>query len=149
MEKKRGERMNRVIKFRAWDKENEKMMPVNDLHLNCDGIIGLNEYKRSDKPDYTFMRNPEKYVIMQHTGLKDDFGREIYEGDIVKAKIIIEIPLNDCSMVETDMIEECGVVKYNIEEVGYEPFLSWNRKYGNIEMIEILGNIYENPELLK
>ena len=52
-------------------------------------------------------------------------------------------------MVETDMIEECGVVKYNIEEVGYEPFLSWNRKYGNIEMIEILGNIYENPELLK
>ena len=144
MEKKRGERMNRVIKFRAWDKENEKMMPVNDLHLNCDGIIGLNEYKRSDKPDYTFMRNPEKYVIMQHTGLKDDFGREIYEGDIVMAKIIIEIPLNDCSM-----IEECGVVKYNIEEVGYEPFLSWNRKYGNIEMIEILGNIYENPELIK
>ena len=70
----------------------------------------------------------ERYKLMQFIGLKDKNGKEVYEGDICKK-----------------------VLPYNRDfEIDNTPF-QWHSliEFGSLEGLEIIGNIYENPELLK
>ena len=85
------------------------------------------------------------YPIMQYTGLKDKNGKEIYEGDIVYAH------LND----GTYKVEWGGymIVGEFEDECCYGPYL--NDGSGSMEsaapgdLLEVIGNVYENPELVK
>jgi len=115
----------RQIKFRAWDKENKKMHKVNMIDF-IEGEIFV-EPQPKNKSRLWFEECKDS-ILMQYTGLKDKNGEEIYEGDIIKKEW-------------DDEIEE---VTWN---EGYvEPFnFSY---YEDPEGGEILGNIYENPELL-
>ena len=72
-------------------------------------------------------------VLMQSTGLHDKNGKEIFEGDIFKAPF--DIGPAGFSMCK-------GVVEYDLEQ-GYQ----W--QYLLLSELEIMGNIYENPELLE
>jgi len=84
-------------------------------------------------------RTDKSIDIMQYTGLEDKNGVEIYEGDIIT------------------FVESCGVVYYDIETSGYrlkdEKFKDRNLSLANVkifvENFEVIGNIYENKELLK
>ena len=76
-------------------------------------------------------RWPDRFILMQYIGLKDSKGIEIYEGDIVK---IDEAAWKGC--VEF-MRDRFGVT----DKGGYSYYCDW-------EYFEIIGNIYENPELL-
>ncbi len=69
---------------------------------------------------------------MQYTGLKDKNGKEIYEGDVLSGRYIVEYK-NDCFVVQ-EHTNDWSSVHYVLHH--------------NPEM-EVIGNIYENPELLK
>jgi hypothetical protein len=92
-------------------------------------------FKHEDLYIYNFRLFSEKdsqHILMQYTGLKDKNGKEIYEGDIVKCVRLFE-------NYEVQYYNACFICKNGIS--GFDLRESEN--------IEVIGNIYENPELLK
>ena len=131
---------NREIKFRAWDKKDKEMyydiqkgIEFTDLsHYTFDEFLGYPE----GMGDY------HKWEVMQYTGLKDKNGKEIYEGDI----------WGEERVGKTE--EATGVVKFDKDMLAYivnQTNGGWiylheyTSKFNRI----IIGNIYENKELLK
>ena len=123
----------REIKFRAWDKENEKMMKVSSLHLENKEI--------SVKENGTFhlFRMQD---LMQYTGLKDKNDKEIYEGDIVLVK-----PGGTSTWYKTVVKFKEGAFIASLID-GEDYIYIFNRGFDSNDF-EILGNVYENPELLE
>ncbi len=132
----------RTIKFRAWDKEYEKMTYFDDedyeynppLVFRLDQVFKKNS-NYDDYEDFEYNDITDKVEVMQYTGLHDKNGKEIYERDIVKS-----------FFVDTD---EAGneIYKYYIIEVKYDEVLC-SYKIDKFMNLEVIGNIYENKELL-
>lgn len=127
--------MNDRFKFRCWDKENKKM--YNDL-TSCPNDIEVT----SINDVFQEYLNDEKNILMQCTGLKDKNGKLIYEGDIINIW---------CKNLTKNQNSE---VKFCKERAAFT--YDYFTDYGNIvpctmekTKIEVIGNIYENPELLK
>ena len=123
----------REIKFRAWDKENEKMMKVSSLYLENKEI--------SVKENGTF-RLFRMQDLMQYTGVKDKNGKEIYEGDIV----LVELSGTSTQYKTVVKIKEGAFIASLID--GEDYIYIFNRGFDSNDF-EILGNVYENPELLE
>ena len=144
---------NREIKFRAWDKCNHTFlsMPLVGIDFENDCIntyeivqISDTEYKQVQNTCYT-------YDLMQYTGLKDKNGVEIYESDVVKAwhskdePHMYEIYFGGGSF----NLEDIRNADENFGENGEEYFLYHGDVISETRWIEVIGNIYENPELLE
>lgn len=129
----------RELKFRAFDTENKEMLEVQELDYE-DSWNGQPRVRTTMYNDYF---DTEEMILMQYTGLKDKNGVEIYEGDIVQARYF------------EDSTSEKYVVKYDTDRAGFFPFACGDGcgccETDVISAIyaEILGNIYDNPELIE
>ena len=120
----------RKIKFRAWHKEKKIMGEVLGIDILHKEIFFSNE--DVDCYEHTDFKDVE---LMQYTELKDEYGDEIYEGDIVT--------LHNSRYKVIFKTEGARFVLRNDEFELEITFIN-----NNNERIEIVGNIYENPELL-
>jgi hypothetical protein len=130
----------RQIKFKAWDDKNKVMMP------NV-GILGLSEsFAYGHNRDWLynsmewggeeeFIQSP---VLLQYTGLNDKNGKEIYEGDVVTTN----------GGHPAEVIWQAYIAKFLLQSLGEgRGYLDWFEKRFE-PGFEVIGNIYENPELL-
>ena len=132
--------MNRKIKFRAWDKEENKMWEVIAIHFH-DGNLDVELQNKEDNKNFSHKTiSYVKDMIMQYTGLKDKNGKEIYEGDIIRF-VNTNFPSNMYCEVKYEISSFILVREYNtMIDLLY---------YIDTDNIEVIGNIFENPELLK
>lgn len=118
--------MNREIKFRAWSQLGDEMLYQADLRH-----LALAEFELESN-----------LVWLQYTGLKDKNGVEIYEGDVIRCKMTFE----------GGFLPHIGQIVYDTE---HGAFATLN--LGGVTLLhnhllssaEIIGNIYENPELMQ
>ena len=132
-----------IPRYRAWDKENK-------CWTNYAIIDNMQRFYDKHIGDWLY-ENKDWFVIMQSTGLRDKNAKEIYIGDIVRG---VRPNLDN----ETERVETIGIVKEDCCEVviedskgTYDPFINYFAivyQQGKAE-IEVIGNIYENPELME
>lgn len=130
-----------IPKFRAWVKEDKEMWPVH-------AIVFDNKTVWVEEPDD---ENPsgcldfDDVTIMQSTGLKDKNDKEIFEGDVVQYQNT-KVPSADSK----------GVIRYfdnwamfGIDIEHNEPRALFFNGLSDHISLDVVGNIYENPELLE
>lgn len=148
----------REIKFRAWHKEKEKMFVP--TWINKDMSVGMPDNISNNESDSIVTDNIE---IMQFTGLHDRGGDEIYEGDIVRVEF--DPYSNDVFNENGEFVREeetydhCEISEVKFENGGFvvsadfgdysQTTVGWAIDDGSMVALKIIGNIYENPELLK
>ena len=126
--------MNREIKFRAWLKEDKKMVNVETMDFVDKSIQYLekNEFINA----YLLRRvSFDDVELMQYTGVKDRNGKEIYEGDIIICKYGPQIAM------EVKWVDEGFRTLGKYDGDNYVGFVKNNA--------EVIGNIYENKNLLE
>ena len=113
-------------KFRVWDKLDKEIYEVGEIHWFRGEFDFIGD-------GITFKRDADEVELMQSTGLLDKNGKEIFEGDIVKCSGLLG------TIESFKAMWICSFVKYNnYQKVGFFA-----------QEIEVVGNIYENPELLE
>lgn len=136
----------REIKFRAWDNLDRIMFLNHSVSLSIGGEIFFlektGEWVEVDKSD-------GRIILMQYTGLKDKNGKEIYEGDVLRFN---SYSLLD-ALLERSMNDHEGVIRWDDERVGFNVFIGDKSipdlsKSTDDNQFEIIGNIYENADLL-
>ena len=131
--------MKREIAFRAWHNEDNYMITsersiysVLQHTLNVGVGSGFSDVDTTPKPD--------RYELMQFIGLTDKNGRRIFEGDIVKDSDTLFV----VEFGESEFLEYSGwgwILKSNKSAFQISP--------ADCKVIEVIGNIYDNPELLE
>lgn len=125
----------RTIKFRAYLKDTNEMVTVRAMDWDHEGnLLCLNYPKGKDYFGYE-----DNIALMQYTGYKDVFHNEIYEGDIVRY---------DKKLFEVIWMCSGFYISYIVPNNDY--YLNYCLPVANNEEdMEVIGNIYENPDLLK
>lgn len=118
--------MNRIIKFRAWEIPLKFMRDWEDIR----DVMNMGNFDN------------DEFIFMQFTGLTDKNGKECYEADIVK-------PVNG-------MEKEYGIVIWSEEKAGFDIDWRYAKNLGKYDYrveslsgLEVIGNIYENKDLIK
>ena len=130
--------MERELKFKAWNKKTKQIIKIEPL-TSIKSFMDNTHYLTAGTIDGGFYINLDEVELMQFTGLKDKNGKEIYKGDIINCK-------------------HWNPENYKVifREGGFCLADKDNKFMADINMIqdstgihfEIIGNIYENSELL-
>lgn len=131
------------FKFRFWHKKRKKMYDVLHLHTktwnNGGEWVTAKGFNIITQQDIHIPLELKDGLIMQSTGLRDKNGKLIFEKDIIKCSYGSEFAI--------------GVIEWDSEELQFALKIEDNfysiRQKSKFDIIENLGNIYENPELLE
>ncbi|EPN9408880.1 YopX family protein [Enterococcus faecium] len=129
-----------IQKFRAWDRYEEAM-------TNQDGIY-FGAMDHDETLESLILCLEERYELMQSTGLKDKNGVEIFEGDVVSVSVRNGFDYLDNKVcIVKNSIGHSGLVCATVDEdLEYRIF---NTELFEEYTYEVIGNIYENSELLE
>lgn len=123
-------------KFRAWDKKNKRW--VKPEYLQNPKIMSI------DLTEEGFKFKDAGFIFCQFIEKKDDKGKEICEGDIIKRTWRLAYWDSPTTEIFAVGSEECPLTNCEwIDEFEEEDYSIYDKS------IEIIGNIYENPELLE
>lgn len=126
-----------IPKYRAWYKEWKEMGRVGEIRFDLDGSVSVVLFKGN----YLDVSGPrEKIIFMQSAGLRDKNGKEIFEKDIVDykgRKAIAKWHGSYASFI------------YEFVDELQNRTTEWQPLYLSYYHFEVIGNIYENPELLE
>lgn len=154
--------MKREIKFRVWDRALNKMITKENVKGlldtvntgDCDtdytysrdewypayDILIIFDYFEEIQYRYIEDTSTKRFELMQYTGLKDKNEKEIYEGDIIEWTTLSEKKYR-FSVEYSNKYAQYVSVNTKDVSMEYEPL-------GDYENIKVIGNIYDNPELL-
>ncbi|HGF7983196.1 TPA: YopX family protein [Enterococcus faecium] len=144
-----------IPKFRAWDRKNKVMRDVKgliweetDLIGHCNLIAHCPPRGHEFNEWFTVTLDGSKYQLMQSTGLKDKNGVEIFEGDVVSVSVRNGFDYLDNKVcIVKNSIDYSGLVCATVDEdLEYRIF---NTELFEEYTYEVIGNIYENSELLE
>lgn len=129
----------RIPKFRAWVKLEKIMLPVGEIDFDYEFAY------LEEENGYRCERDFDEIELMQFTGLKDKNGKEIYEGDIVK------FPEFNGDIYVTPVVWDNSCACFGVSFTGKYPtsFDYLEEFYTELKNIEVVGNIWENPGLLR
>ncbi|WP_229030989.1 YopX family protein [Lactiplantibacillus plantarum] len=125
-----------MIKFRAWDKENEiYLYNVQDAYDMLSGFVKYDDGENASYDECCFsdFLDNKRYDVEQFTGLKDVNGKDIYEGDILENRKYRSIVKFASGKFLADLIETIQTFDLISETHGSK----------------VIGNVHENPELLE
>lgn len=143
----------REIKFRCWNNKAKTFYPDNHFALRADGV-----WLQAMRNFTEYAPNQGDMVFMQYTGKKDNTGKEIYEGDIVNVYLADEyvdepeVELEDAEWNKRNAFICQDTITWS-ESGGFfldtSESLEYNSCIGDEAIVvEIIGNIFENSELL-
>ena len=127
--------MSREIKFRAWLKEEKKIVNVETIDFTDKSIQYL---EKSEIINAYLLRRVsfDDVELMQYTGIKDKNGKEVYEGDIVilndaeeENRCVVKYKYGSYILIDGDLREDLS----NVED----------------KFLEVVGNVYEDKNLLE
>ena len=122
-----------IPRFRAWDDWRKRMSVVDRIYIDTKGVRLYDDFGE-------YWRNFRDAKLMQSTGLKDKNGKEIFEGDIVDykgRKAVVKWHGSYASFI------------YRFVDELQNRNTEWKPLYLAYMKCEIIGNIYENRELLE
>ncbi|MFS8987109.1 YopX family protein [Streptococcus gordonii] len=121
-----------IPKYRAWDKTDKEMYLVDEINFNRGEFESIGD-------GITFLRGADEVELMQSTGLKDKNGQEVFVGDIIKCT-------RGCPHEVYLEKEYGGTFVGGMPAVYLKGLLSGYAWTGDEE---IIGNVYQNPDLLE
>jgi uncharacterized phage protein (TIGR01671 family) len=141
--------MNREIKFRVWNKVDKCWQSEEHFAIR---LCGDKWFIDDETAELIEIKNENNFTLMQYTGLTDKNGKEIYEGDILEnltiSKELEEYVNVDNKYCQIIFSEGAFRLYFKGDLLCNEPYEIEDIGFYDLNNYQIIGNIFENPELL-